>query len=57
MKPSDGYLIEGTRKGDERCASALMSLIEDDSQQREEIGAKWHGTEIDAMRMQVAYCR
>ena len=57
MERSNEYLNTGIKKGDKRCASLRMSLIEDDSQQGEEIGAKWHGTEIDVMRMHVAHCR
>ncbi len=41
MERSNEYLITGIRKGDKRCVSLLMSLIEDDGQQGEEIGAKW----------------
>lgn len=36
MERSNDYLITGIRKGDKRCASLLMSLIEDDTQQGEE---------------------
>lgn len=36
MERSSEYLITGIRKGDKRCASLLMSLIEDDTQQGEE---------------------